>query len=53
MPKNLKAVYVEERVSKNDKPYSVLVLEFDLNGRVYKYESFLSAEQQLILSLVI
>ena len=42
-------VYREERISKAQKPYLVIVFEFE-NG--YKLETFLNNEQQYILAEV-
>lgn len=43
----VKNVYREERISKAQKPYQVIVFEFE-NG--YKLETFLNNEQQYILA---
>lgn len=56
MPKALKEqikdVRVEQRTSKKNEPYYVLVLEFNFNDTAYKVENYLNNDQLMILSLI-
>lgn len=47
---HISRVYVESRISKENKPYSVLNIDWAMpNEKVYKHTIFLSAEQLALI----